>query len=243
MVGAFGVVLVITTLVFGRLGWICSRGLCRRRYLYVLNRSLGALGGAGAGATAVVLFCWFFGIFGAALSRYCEAIQHERPSYYRVLRPMERLQVWMLGDSTAQQVAAANPLYRVSKVEQVAAIAEFAADQHIYWQMVARGELDDVLSDPAIAPRYHAFKSDTRMKQAVEDRDLRAILMSDHFHGALADDEFCAALARHWPEVRHRVSASQIGKARLAAERFGPQVEAGIERATRRAEEFGVYLP
>jgi hypothetical protein len=209
----------------------------------VINRSLGALGGVGAGALAVLMFCWFFTLFGPALSRYCEAIEFERPTYYRVLRPIDRLQAWMLRDPAAGRVNAVNPLYHVPKVAQAAAIAEFASDQHIYWQMVARGELDDVFRDPDIAPRYHAFKSDERMKQAVEDRDLRTILLSRHFEEALEDDAFCAALAAHWPEVRHRVSDSQIRKARQAAERMGPAVRAGVEKATRRVEEFGVVLP
>ncbi len=75
------------------------------------------------------------------------------------------------------------------------------------------------------------------------DVDVEKLLCSAQFSAAVADREFCAAVAKHWPTVRARVSTVQLQQARKLADQLGGEAQVRYEQAVRRARQFGVEVP
>lgn len=224
----------------GRLGRWMSRPTRRFRYLYVANRSLGAVSGLGVGAVATILLVWTLAMYGPVMTHYCRGVEGEDPGKYPflpIIRPMHRAHLWIMSDRATEPLARNNPMENSPAARRAAIIAEFAVTQHIYWKALADGELDEVLSDPDIQDRYLAARADPAIEQAIEDRDFTTILLSRHFEEALADDAFLDAVARHWPKLRRQVTERQIRLAQRVAEDLGPESRARFEQALREAEQ------
>jgi hypothetical protein len=197
----------------------------------------------GEGALIAAAACWVLAMFGPPLALYADALSNSRPALARLLRQVEVLRMSLADDPVARWVGDANPLTGVSRLATIEAMSELAVEPGLFWQAVGDGRLQELLAIPVVRKHYEAVRGDPRMRQAVKDRDLHTILVSRHFAAALNDDELCAAIAAQWPELRQKISASEIARARRAAERVDGAARSQLQRAIRRAEELGVELP
>ncbi len=238
-----GIVAVLILGVSGLIGRVCSRFARRRRYVYAVNRAFGGLLGVGEGALIAAAACWVLGMFGPPLALYADALSDSRPALARLLRQVDVLRVALEDDPVARWVGDANPLTGVSRLATIEAMSELAVEPGLFWQAAGDGRLDELLAIPVVRKHYEAVRADPRMRQAVKERDLHTILLSRHFAAALNDDELCEAIAAQWPELRQKISASEIARARRAAERVDGAARSQLQRAIRRAEELGVELP
>jgi len=236
-------VALLILVVAGLIGRAAGRFTRRRRYAYVLNRTIGGLLGVGEGALLTAVAFWLLAMFGPPLGLYADALSDSQPGLSRLLRQVESLRVALADDPVARWVTTVNPLTSVPSLATVQAMTELAVEPELFWQAVGDGRLQELLAIPVVRKHFETVKADPRMRQAVKERDLRTILSSRHFAAALSDDELCKAIAAQWPELRRQISASEIERARRAADRVDGVARAQLQRAIRRAEDLGVQLP
>lgn len=242
------VAVVLTAAVFvfvaGRIGRRVTRATLRRRYAYVLNRVAGSPFGVAEGALVTVVFCWVLGLFGPTVNLYCAVLENKRPNVARLLGHVDTMREWVRTDSTGRWLERVNPLPHVPQCATVAIAAEMYAEPWLFWEAVDDGRLDEFLAIPVVRKHYERIKADPTVRHAVKVHDLKTILDSPYYAEALADDEFCKAVAAHWPQLRAKISDREIQKARKAAvEHLDPAARSKLERAVEKAEEYDIRLP
>lgn len=242
---ALGVLLVVVAgLTCTRcLGNQFTRYINKRRYAYVLNRVLGSLLGLGEGALLAVVLCWVFAVFGPALHLHILALAQRQPALARQLAYFDRLRVALRDDPLGRRLDEHNPLREMPVVMTVAALGELSAEPGLFWRIVKDGQLDELLEIPVVRAHYDRIKADEGARTAIEHRDLRALLMSNHFSLALNDRKLCSALAERWPDIRARVAQEDVELAHRFADTLDPEARARYQQAVRRANEYGVEVP
>lgn len=242
---ALGVLLVVVAgLSCTRcLGNAVTKHINKRRYAYVFNRVVGSLLGLGEGALLAVVLCWVFAVFGPALHLHILALAQRQPALARQLACFDRLRVALRDDPLGQRLDEHNPLRNIPVVMTVAALGEVSAEPGLFWRIVKDGQLDELLAIPVVRAHYDRIKADEGARTAIEHRDLRALLMSNHFSRALNDRKLCSALAERWPNIRARIAQEDIELAHRFADTLDPAARARYQQAVRRANEYGVEEP
>jgi hypothetical protein len=221
-----------------------QRGLGRHRYLYVVNHAGGALCGVLEGFALALVTTWLLSLFGPTLQLTALRFAPTHPRMAAVLAYLDQLgQSLAAGDTLGAWCERVNPLRDLPQLVAVAAAAECSADREAFWQAWDDGVFNDLLDEPAIQRHYCKFAENPRLREAVKTHDMTALLSSGEFADALADDELCQAVAKHWPEIRARVGEARIARARSLANQFDGAARAKVQEAQRRAAELGVQLP
>lgn len=236
----FAVPTTIGMLVGGRL----TRRLRRHRYLYVVDRSSGTLLGVGEGVLVAAAVTWTLHLFGPTVQLYAGRLETSHPTVARALRAVDSLACGMLEeDVVGRWFAGVNPLLHIPAVRTAAAVAEVTADRESFWQAFDDGLFDDLLREPAVQKHYFAFHCEAKLRRAAKYRDMVTLLSSRQFAAAMADDGFCRAVARHWPELRARATDAKIARLRELAIKLDPTEQAKLREAEQRADQFGIRFP
>jgi|GEM_PF-4500275 len=226
------------------LGRRATHLLKRHRYWYVLNRSGGALLGVAEGGVLALLACWAFHLFGPALQMYGDRLRVTHPTVATMLANLGSFGAALISDDPLGRWSTrANPLQCAPSLVALAATAEVTADRETFWHAYYEGLFDDLLSEPAISRHYLAFRADPTLRRAAKMRDLTTLLSSPQYTAAINDDEFCRALARHWPALRARATDAKVERLHRMAAQLDDQARARLEQSKRRAREFGIEVP
>jgi len=236
-------VVALGLLITSVLGRLVTRYTRERRYLYVLNRTGGALLGVTEGAMLAAALCWTSALFGPALSLYAQNLADKAPVLARIFAYLDDGGAWLRTDPTSTWLLDHNVLAEVPMLQTTAAVAEVTGDTATFWALVDSRAMKDLLAEPAVRRHLDAIRNDPALKAAVASRDVSAILRSPHFDAALADDELGRVVARHWPALQAQLSVAQVQKARQAAAALDSLNSARLERAYRRAQELGLDVP
>ncbi len=243
MVIGLGAAVLATFVITGVVGALLTRRLHRNRYLYVLNRTGGYLLGVAEGGMLAAALCWVLVLLGPSMNLYSSRAAERIPAIARLLGRIDQACTALLEDPAAAWVAKANPLPKVPAVATMVAAIEAVGDREAFWKAYEEGEFDPLLEEPAVARHIKAFRADPDLQQAAREYDVEKLLCSAQFSAAVADREFCAAVAKHWPTVRARVSTVQLQQARKLADQLGGEAQVRYEQAVRRARQFGVEVP
>lgn len=237
-------VFVAATLAAGLTGRRLFGPLRRHRYLYVVDRSAGSLLGVAEGVFVAAALTWVLHLLGPTIYLYSERWAVTHPTAAGMLRAVDALTRGMtIEDPFGRWAAGVNPLLHVPRIRTAAAVAEVTADRETFWQAFDDGVFDDLLQEPVVQEHYQAFRGDATLRRAAKYRDLTTLLSSPQFAAALADDEFCRAVARHWPELRARATEAKIARLRELTAKLDAPARAKVNQAEQRAGEFGIRLP
>lgn len=239
---AGGMIVLAGVVVSSLIGAIITAGLRKRRYLHVLNHAGGAVLGVGEGIALAAVVSWLLAIFGPTIVLHAEAAAAERPQIAKVLNYVVGVRTAFRNDPAGQWLDENNALEDVPAVMTAAAVAELTVDTDYIWEMASDGTLQDALQDPVIRAYYMQIRADEQVSKALDRRDLSALLRSRHFTRALNDDELCKAVARQWPQLRKKIPASKVAEAHRIAGTLEGAERAKVNRALRRAEQFGIKL-
>lgn len=205
LAGTFGALMLgvvtigMSSLVAGGL----SRAAARHWFTHILNHIGGGVVGVAEGGLLALTACWLLAIFGPSLARQAQAVQTQQPRLAEVLTQVGRAHAALAHDPAARWAEQHNVLRRVQPVMTAAALSEVAAEPTLFYELV-RGDLSELATLPHLQGYIERFRSDQALQQAVQKRDIEAILGNAQIHAALRDEALCKEILAHWQELKHQ---------------------------------------
>lgn len=232
--GSVLVIGIVILFVAGLLGRRWSKPLRAKRVAGAVDRVLGSAMGAAEGALLVAVFFWTVSAFSSPLHRLNEQAA-AGPAYapLKLISLLDTANDRLATDRAGQVIVRNNPLPKVGAIHAMQDIAEVASDRDAMGELMDKENFDALLAEPAIAPYIDRIQADPQLRQAVEDRDVAAIMQSQPVLDMLADRAVYDTLMRRIRELRRAVEAGDAD----GAMRIADQARREAESAARR---FGV---
>lgn len=217
-----------TMLMVGLCGRLLGRAVRRSRFAR-LDRAAGAMLGFAEGVAVVAAACWSVATFAPQLDSI-KARSESSPWMKPMFAAVDAFRGAMARDPFAQVALEHNPLPDMPFVRATQQIVSVATDPEKVEQLSRSEALREFTELPAVKRHLDAMREDSGLRQAVEQRDLFAIMGSPQFAAMLSDGELHAALASNYSKIQ--AALTEIEPARTPAPQpDGPRQATGGARS------------
>lgn len=194
-----GVAIVMAASLAGR---ALSVSVQRGRFASI-DHMLGGLAGAVEGALVVATVCWTVVEFDQPLRQMRDhpGLGDNTTARWVVDR-LDDVRNAIQDDPAGQALVRINPLSNVSSIRTARDVISVVTDSDAFNALLEDEEMLTITRLPEFRVHIDAFQADAALSEAVENRDLGAILRSKQFYEMLTDRKLHNVLAAHVGELR-----------------------------------------
>lgn len=198
-VGVFiGIILVV-----GAVGGWASRALRRRPVLGGLDRMAGSGFGALEGALIVSGIVWTAALFEKPMQEALARLPIDSPGSASadVYEGVQRFYAALDTDPVGRQLVAANPLPRISFVQDAGGVLAALSDREMLMSAPELEPFRELAQRPEVQRHVQAIREDPGLREAIQRMSVREIVAHPRVAEMLDDRELFAVVSANWDEL------------------------------------------
>jgi len=196
--GGIAVVMLVVAIVSAAIRYRIWGALRGRPNLRAADHVLGSLLGVAEGALLIAAIGWTVATFERPLSRLHDELAARPELGHWLLHSIDRAHVALQTDPAGQLLMRTNPLLQFELMRAVQQAADVATDVQAREQLFSEQSVRELSELPPVKRHLDLMRVDRKLREALEQRDLAAIMSSDAFAAMLADRAVRQAVLAWW---------------------------------------------